>query len=81
MDITAIAIFGCVCWAIVRIVNGPSENPKLRKKAKATQTQLETEHAQMQEDLQAMAERLAVLEKIVTDEKYSLNRELEALKD
>ncbi|MGK0371978.1 MAG: hypothetical protein ACJAW1_002222 [Glaciecola sp.] len=33
----------------------------------------------MQKELDVMAERLAVLEKIVTDEKYQLNKELNSL--
>lgn len=81
MNLTAIAIVAIICWAIVRLVNGPHDNPKRNKKAKESQSQMEQEHAQMQKDLTAMAERLAVLEKIVTDEKYSLNKEFDSLKD
>lgn len=77
MDITAIAIVGIICWAIVSL----SKNRGPNKTAKASHTQLQSDHEQLQLELQGMSERLAVLEKIVTDEKYQLNRELNALKD
>ena len=81
MDITTIAIVAIVCWAIVRLVNGPESDPRSGKKSKKAQSQLESDHAQMQQELATMSERLAVLEKIVTDEKYTLNKEFASLKD
>ena len=75
MDMTAIAIVAIISWAIVSVVQGRPPS----KKSKAANSQLQSEHAQMQKDLQVMAERLAVLEKIVTDEKYQLNKELNSL--
>lgn len=75
MDITAIAIVGIICYGIVSL----SKNRSPGKQNKALENQLREEHEQMQKELHVMAERLAVLEKIVTDEKYQLKREFDAL--
>lgn len=75
MDITAIAIVAIICWAIVSLSKSRSPN----KKSKEYQDQLQTEHQQMQKQLDIMAERLVVLERIVTDEKYQLNKEFSSL--
>lgn len=77
MDMTAIAIVAIIAWAIVSITQG--QGP--RKKSKAAQATLQTEHETMKQELAVMAERLATLEKIVTDEKYQLNKEFASLKD
>lgn len=71
MNMTAIAIVGIICWAIVEIVNSS------KKKAKKVDTQAQEK---MQQDLLAMQERIEVLEKIVTDEKYDLHRQFDELK-
>jgi predicted outer membrane protein len=75
MNITAIAIVAIVCWAIVSLTKSRSPS----KKSREYQSQLQTEHEQMQKQLEAMAERLIVLEKIVTDEKYNLHKEFSSL--
>ena len=75
MDMTAIAIVAIICWAIVSVVQSRPSG----KQSKGANMQLQQEHEQMQKDLQIMAERLAVLEKIVTDERYQLNKEFNAL--
>lgn len=75
MNITAIAIVAIVCWAIVSLTKGRSPN----KKGKEFQEQLQAEHEQMQKQLEIMSERIVVLEKIVTDEKYQLNKEFSSL--
>jgi hypothetical protein len=75
MDITAIAIVGIICYSIVSFTKQRSPS----KKDKAAENELQYEHSQMQEELAEMAQRLAVLEKIVTDEKYQLNKEFESL--
>lgn len=77
MNMTAIGIVAIIAWAIVSITQGAKPN----KKNKATQDQLQNEHEQLKQEIAAMAERLAVLEKIVTDEKYQLNKEFDSLKD
>lgn len=77
MDITAIAIVAIICGCIVSL----SKHRTPSKKNKEVQQNMDIEHQRMRQELNEMAERLAVLEKIVTDEKYLLNRELNSLKD
>lgn len=72
MNMTAIAIVAIVCWAIVELVNGPRS-----KKSNKKDEQKNTELAQQVIKLQ---ERIEVLEKIVTDDKYDLNRQFDDLK-
>ncbi len=76
MDMTAVAIVAIICWAIVSL-SKPSAS---KKKDKALKQEFEADQAQMKQELQEMAERLAVLEKIVTDEKYQLNKAFDSLK-
>ena len=75
MNMTAIAIVALVCWAIVELVNG-TKGKKENKK--------DTDQANLTNDLErevaAMRERIETLEKIVTDEKYDLNRQFDDLK-
>ena len=75
MNITAIVIVAIVCWAIVELVNG-SKNKKKDKKD-AEQVNLASD---VERQLAAMRERIETLEKIVTDEKYDLNRQFDDLK-
>jgi phage shock protein B len=75
MNLTAIAIVALVCWAIVELVNGP----KSKKKDKKDTTQV-NQTLELERDLEAMRERIETLEKIVTDEKYDLNRQFDDLK-
>ncbi|MFW8590272.1 hypothetical protein ACOI22_05705 [Glaciecola sp. 2405UD65-10] len=75
MDMTAIAIVAIIAWAIVSITKGVKPN----RKAQAKQTELQAEQEQIKQDMQLMSERLAVLEKIVTDEKYHLNKKFASL--
>lgn len=74
MNMTAIAIVAIVCWAIVELVNGPKGKKKEKK---------DTERQNITQDLEreviAMRERIETLEKIVTDEKYDLNRQFDNL--
>ncbi len=77
MNLTAIIIVAIVCGAIVSL----SKNRTPNKKNNAKQSQLAAEHEKMRQDISMMAERLAILEKIVTDEKYHLNKEFDSLKD
>ncbi|MEP1871278.1 MAG: hypothetical protein ABJJ44_17250 [Paraglaciecola sp.] len=75
MNLTAIAIVALVCWAIVELVNGP----KGKKKYKTTVRQAEVTN-ELQQEIATMRERIETLEKIVTDEKYDLNRQFDDLK-
>jgi cell division protein FtsB len=74
MNITAVAIVAMVCWAIVELVNGPKG--KKKNKQDFEQIQLAT---QLQTQVVEMRDRIEVLEKIVTDEKYDLNRQFDEL--
>lgn len=68
MDITAIAIVAIVVWGIVEVF-GWNKKGKVAK-----------EDPKLAEELARLKERVQVLEEIVTDEKYSLKREFDALK-
>ncbi|QHJ13531.1 hypothetical protein FX988_03796 [Paraglaciecola mesophila] len=72
MNMTAIAIVAIVCWAIVEITN----QTKSKKKNKAT-LQKESE---LERQVTELKERIEILEKIVTDEKYDLHRQFDDLK-
>jgi hypothetical protein len=67
MNTTAIAIVAIVAWAIVSIVDRAKD-----KSAKKVSTK---ERESYQADIAALKERVSVLEKIVTDEKYDLKRQ------
>jgi hypothetical protein len=75
MNITAIAIVALVCWAIVELVNGP----KGKKKDKKAADQVNQTH-DLEREVAAMRDRIETLEKIVTDEKFDLNRQFDDLK-
>lgn len=68
MDITAIAIVAIVVWGIVEVFSW-------NKKDKAAK-----EDPKLADELARLKERVQVLEEIVTDEKYNLKREFDALK-
>lgn len=72
MNLTAIVIVGIVCWAIVELVNGP-RGKKSSKKDEQKTTELEQQVLRLQD-------RIETLEKIVTDDKYELNRQFNDLK-
>jgi hypothetical protein len=75
MNMTAIAIVALVCWAIVELVNGP----KGKKKDKKGTDQINQANS-LERDVAVMRERIEILEKIVTDKKYDLNRQFDDLK-
>lgn len=75
MNITAIAIVALVCWAIVELVNGP----RSKKKDKKDDDRINLTN-DLEREVVAMRERIETLEKIVTDEKYDLNRQFSDLK-
>lgn len=71
MNLTAIAIVAIVCWAIVSII----ESVKDKNKDKLTSKQTQNYEA----EIASLKERVSVLEKIVTDEKYDLKKQFDAL--
>jgi hypothetical protein len=75
MNFTAILIVAIVSWAIVKLVNGP----KGKKKDKKETDQINLAN-RLERDMAVMRERIEILEKIVTDEKYDLNRQFDDLK-
>ena len=72
MNITAVAIVAIICWAIVELTNGG----KLKRKGKVETRETDA----LKNEVSELRERVATLERIVTDEKYSLNKEFENLK-
>lgn len=75
MSVFTIPIVAIICWAIVSIVNGP----KMRKKDKNDVDQL-NQISNLEKQVATMRERIETLEKIVTDDKYDLNRQFDDLK-
>jgi len=76
MNLTAIIIIAIVCGTIMGLVNIFSENNKLNK---STQEKFKKYESNIEEKLQNMQARIEVLEKIVTDENYSLKKEFSDL--
>lgn len=72
MNLTAIAIIAIICWTIIKLTNRDKKEPK-------QVNQTNQENADLQQKLIVMNERIAVLEAIVTDEKYVLKREFDNL--
>ncbi|MFC4700008.1 hypothetical protein ACFO4O_07575 [Glaciecola siphonariae] len=78
MNLTAIIIIAIICSMIVSIVNTVKSGNESKKRTK----NLIDEHDQaVNEKLSAMQQRIEVLEKIVTDDKYTLNKEFSNLRD
>ncbi|GLR70816.1 hypothetical protein [Agaribacter marinus] len=77
MSGTTVAVVAIICWALVSIFRGGQTSGK---KEKLFKQRMDDESIKIEEQLANMSERIAVLEKIVTDEKYSLNKEFENLK-
>lgn len=71
MNMTAIAIVAISCWALVEIINGGK-----RRKQSTFKGQ---EFDQMQQEIVQLKQRVETLEKIVTDEKYDLKRQIDNL--
>lgn len=71
MDLTAIIIVAIVAWTIVSIIKtakDKSTHKSSNKDVKAYET-----------EIASLKERVSVLEKIVTDDKYDLKKQFEAL--
>ncbi len=67
MNMTAVAIIAIIAWAIVSITG----SSKTKKSNKASDKVVEAYQA----EIASLKERVSVLEKIVTDEKYDLKKQ------
>ena len=68
MDMTAIAIVAIIAWMIVSIVEASKKGQKKQKES-------EQERNDYSREIEQLKARIEVLEKIVTDDKYTLNKE------
>ena len=75
MNLTAIIIVAICVGGITSIISTVSDRKK--KEANALSKK---EKSELLGQIEAMSDRIATLERIVTDEKYSLNKEFENLK-
>ncbi|UAA39445.1 hypothetical protein KIH87_03555 [Paraneptunicella aestuarii] len=77
MNLTAIAIVAIVCVAIVKLTNTVFH----KRNVNARQTESSgKDNSEMLQAIKNLQERVATLEKIVTDEKYDLKKEIESLR-
>lgn len=67
MNLTAIAIVAICAWALVSIIETAKDNSKKKIKDK--------ELGAYKAEIAELKERVSVLEKIVTDEKYDLKKQ------
>ena len=89
LGIIAIATFGGILKTWVRARHGlPEHEPRPHRRGRrrgGADTEeverLKTENARLTDRLEASEDRLAVLERIVTDKSYSLASEIEALRE
>jgi uncharacterized protein YlxW (UPF0749 family) len=77
MNLTAIIIIAILSSMVVSIVKTVQKN---NKSIKHTDALLSEHESSVEQKLAAMQERIEVLEKIVTDEKYNLNKAIDELK-
>lgn len=83
MNVTAVAIVAIACYAVVSIVDTIFKKRDNRAKQGVGKNDMDnTAHnlSSLQEEVNALRSRIETLEKIVTDEKYQLNKEFENLK-
>ncbi len=69
--IAVISVVSIICSTLVKLAKGPRKGKKYRD--------LETDLAKIESELEEALERIVVLEKIVTDGKHSLRREIDDL--
>lgn len=88
LGIIAIATFGGILKTWVRASHGlPEREPRRGRRHRqgaedvAEVERLKAENARLTDRLEASEDRLAVLERIVTDKSYSLASEIEALRE
>lgn len=77
MNLTAIAIVAIICAAIVKLTNTVFH----KRDANAEKTTGSgKDNSEMLRAIKDLQERVATLEKIVTDEKYDLKKEIDSLR-
>lgn len=86
LAIIAIATLGGIMKTAIRAKHGlPFEGRRRRREREAGDSdevlRLKAENARLSDRLEASEDRLAVLERIVTDKSYNLADEIEALRD
>ena len=72
MNLTAIFVIAISCWTIVKLTGKDKKSVKQEPAA-------DQEKVNLQYQVDTLKERIAVLEAIVTDEKYTLKREIDNL--
>jgi hypothetical protein len=72
ISITIIVVVSVLASALVKIIRGHPGSPKRFD-------ELETDLATLEQDLLDARERIIVLEKIVTDQKYDLGKQIDDL--
>ena len=72
ISITIIVVVSVLASALVKIIRGHPGSSKLFD-------ELETDLATLEQDLVDARERIIVLEKIVTDQKYDLGKQIDEL--
>jgi peptidoglycan hydrolase CwlO-like protein len=78
MDFTAIIIIAIICSMVVSIVKIVKKSNQSDTKASA---QFENYEQDVEQKISSLQARIEVLEKIVTEEKYSLNKAFSELKN
>lgn len=89
VGIVAVSVFGWVLTTRMKIKNGyPLESmwgkpmhPQVSSEAQERITLLTQENAQMRAELGSIRDRMATVERIVTDSGYQLGHEIERLRD
>lgn len=77
--IGTVAIMAVIIEGVVRIIREAKSGGG--RKSQAKMSELEQKLVDLQDDLLDARERIVVLEKIVTDGKYDLGRQIDDLKD
>lgn len=75
MNLTAIFIVGIIAWALVSLFGGSEGGRRNKKRWDDADKKI----ADLEHELEKMTDRIKVIEKIVTDEKYELNRQFDEL--
>ncbi|MEM0910239.1 MAG: hypothetical protein AAGJ37_04650 [Pseudomonadota bacterium] len=75
MNVTAVCIVAIIAWAFVSLFS----NHKDGKYSKGKWQSAESKMSDLESEIAQMNERIQVLEKIVVDEKYELNRKFDEL--